>query len=164
MKKKAFTLIEMTVVVAILGILLTIAYINFGSLHSKSQVDSVANDIASILKDAYENSNKSMDYQDYYTQIIQNNGIYSIELKNKDNQVRISEYKNIEIELKMDTTTLNIQNNNYIFFTPDGEALLKHDKSEAGERINKIIIKSKSGNNSKTVNINSLPPGNITVE
>lgn len=164
MKKKGFTLVEMTVVIAILGILLSIAYINFGKIHSKSQVDSAANEIASMLKEVYENGNKSMNFQDYYIQIIKSNDKYEIVLNNKHAQIRMAEYKNIEFEFKFNDSNFTLQSNNYVYFTSDGDAIFKHHKSEDGQKLNKIIIDSKSGNQSKTVNINSLPPGNITVE
>ncbi|WDC83225.1 prepilin-type N-terminal cleavage/methylation domain-containing protein [Caloramator sp. mosi_1] len=168
MRKKGFTLVEMTIVIAILGILLSISYINFTKSIIKSQMDSAANEVASMLKDVYENGNKSMDYNAYYLKIEKEEGTYKIKLFKNDKEVSVTEYKNIDLEIKWITQTENrtyeVQIENYIYFSSEGEAVLKYDKTQEGEGINQIIIISKSKNVSKKITIESIPPGSIKVE
>ncbi|CDF57614.1 prepilin-type N-terminal cleavage/methylation domain-containing protein [Thermobrachium celere] len=159
MKKKGFTLIELAIVVAILGILISIAYMNFTKSLISSRLDSAANEIASMLRDVYENGNKSMDFESYFISINENNGTYIVELVNKkegtEKVVRSVEYRDLTIYYG----DSKFQGENVIYFTPEGEVL-----NQDGQEINLIQIKNKSENNTKKVYIDKIPAGNIRVE
>ncbi|MBZ4664297.1 MAG: prepilin-type N-terminal cleavage/methylation protein [Caloramator sp.] len=172
MRKKGFTLIEMTIVVAILGILLSIAYMNFTKSIINSRLDSAASEIASMLRDVYENGNKSMDYDTYYIKISKNEGTYRIELiKKEENEkvIRGTEYKDINInfyleEKENNKSQVEFSNINYIFFTSEDGLKVKYSLNEDGQEINLIQISNKSESNSKRVYIDKIPAGNIRVE
>lgn len=173
MRKKGFTLIEMTIVIAILGILLSIAYINFTKSIVASRLDSASSEIASMLRDVYENGNKSMDYESYYVKIIKNQEVYKIELINKkdgnEKVVRSAEYKDININFYLEENEHNKSNIefrdvNYIIFTPEDGLIVKYSLNEEGQEINLIQISNKSESNSKRVYIDKIPAGNIRVE
>ncbi|SHF18590.1 pilus assembly FimT family protein [Caloramator proteoclasticus] len=172
MRKKGFTLIEMTIVVAILGILLSIAYMNFTKSIINSRLDSAASEIASMLRDVYENGNKSMDYNTYYVKINKNEGTYRIELIKKEANekvIRSAEYKDINInfyieENENNKSKIEFRDVNFIFFTSEGGLKVKYSLNEDGQEINLIQISNKSENNSKRVYIDKIPAGNIRVE
>ncbi|MCX7694852.1 MAG: hypothetical protein N2Z71_03960, partial [Caloramator sp.] len=163
---------------AILGILLSIAYINFTKSIVDSRLDSVANEVASMLRDVYENGNKSMDYEGHYLKINKNNGIYTIELINKKDGIekvaRSAEYKDVNIYFcyyiieengnEKIVSTFDVNELNFIFFTSEGELKVKYSLSDDGQEINLIQFKNKSESNTKKVYIDKIPAGNIRVE
>ncbi|GFR36629.1 prepilin-type N-terminal cleavage/methylation domain-containing protein [Thermobrachium celere] len=159
MRKKGFILVEMVIVVAILGIIISIAYMNFTKSLISSRLDSAANEIASMLRDVYENGNKSMDFESHFIRINENNGTYIVELiikkEGTEKVVRSAEYRDLAIYYG----DRKFQGENVIYFTPEGEVL-----NQDGQEINLIQIKNKSENNTKKVYIDKIPAGNIRVE
>lgn len=165
--KKGFTLIEMAIVIAILTILLSISYINFTRLSVKSNVDSKADEIASMLKDAYENGNKEMNFKDYYIEIIKSGNNYEVSLINHGNSIRKTDLKDFELIIEGQAFDSSPK---YIYFSPKGEAFLFSEKIEEDydyniddKKFSDIVIK-KSENISKKIHIDDMPPGNITVD
>lgn len=165
--KKGFTLIEITIVIAILGILLSISYMNFTKISVKSNVDSKADEIASMLKDTYENGNKEMNFKDYYIEILKNGNNYEVSLINHGNPVRKTDLKDFELIIEGQAFDSSPK---YIYFSPKGKAFLSSEKIEEDydyniddKKISNIIIK-KTENISKKIHIDDMPPGNITVD
>ncbi|QCX32670.1 prepilin-type N-terminal cleavage/methylation domain-containing protein [Caloramator sp. E03] len=164
--KKGFTLIEMVIVAAILGILLSISYINFTRFSVKSKIESTADEIASMLRDTYENGNKGMNFKDYYIEINKNDK--KVYLKNQNNTIREADIKDFEFIIEGQTINTS---NNYIYFSPNAEIFLSHVKLEEDydykdiddKKFSDIVIK-KSENISKKIHIDEVPSGNITVE
>ncbi|SKA82189.1 prepilin-type N-terminal cleavage/methylation domain-containing protein [Caloramator quimbayensis] len=165
--KKGFILIEMAIVVAILGILLSISYINFTRLSVKSNVDSKADEIASMLRDTYENGNKEMNFKDYYIEIIKNGNSFEVSLISHKNSVRKTDLKDFELNIVGQTFESSPK---YIYFSPNGEVFLSNEKIEEGydyniddKKFSDIVIK-KGEKISKKIHIDDMPLGNITVD
>lgn len=166
--KRGFTLIEMTIIVAILGILMSISYMNYARISIKSKLESTSDEIASMLKDVYENGNKEMNYKDYYVEIIKNGNKYEVSFKRQSNTIRQVDIKDFEFIIEGQTINTS---NNYIYFSPNSEIFLSHVKLEEDydykdiddKKFSDIVIK-KSENISKKIHIDEVPSGNIIIE
>lgn len=170
--KKGFTLIEIIIVLAILAILLTISTINFGRFNQSSKVDSLSNDVAAMLKDVYENSNKQLNYDSWKVEMIKDGEIYKIFLKENDNVLRNIETKNIDLTINNGNNDILLKDESIIQFDSNGNIRLKskdkdalnYDLSNEYDRLLIVLSYKKNSTIRKTIEINSIPPGNITIK
>ncbi|MCX7911184.1 MAG: prepilin-type N-terminal cleavage/methylation domain-containing protein [Endomicrobia bacterium] len=152
--KKGFTLIEMVIVVAILGILLSIAYINFTRANCLAEVDRATNEIAAMLRDMYEYGNKELDYDKYSLEFQTTSNELNITMKkNSTDEIRSAKFKNIEIKIN-GTSIIN----GIVKFNSDGKTKLD------GTDFSEIKVKHKSYSNEKTITIYTISQGTIKVE
>lgn len=169
--KKGFTLIEIIIVFAILAVFITISTINFERLNQSSKVESIANDIAAMLKDAYENSNKQLEYDSWRVELIKYGKIFQISLKESNNNIRDIEVNSIVIKLNDGIQEVLLKDDTIIQFNPNGLIKLKSkDKGDFNYDVyeyEKLFIVLSHKNNpliEKKIEINSVPPGNITIK
>jgi prepilin-type N-terminal cleavage/methylation domain-containing protein len=174
--KKGFTLIEMIIVLAIIGVLISVAYMNINKTNSKATADSISNEISSMIREVYENSNKEMDYSLWNLEINnyaitepgQSENMLFVKLR-KGNTV-IKEISSKTVSLK-ETTTSNFSSKYYyISFDSSGKIILK-SKDELGnettsnvESLSFDVIYLNDTSSKKTVEIKSMPPGSISVK
>lgn len=139
--KKGFTLIEMVIVVAIIGILLSVAYINFTRANCLAQVDSATNEIVAMLRDMYEYGNKELDYNKYSLVVQSSSNELNITMKKDANEIRNAKFKNIEIIINKSNITSGI-----IKFNAEGKTKLD------GNDFSEIKVKHKSYSNENNNN------------
>ncbi|CCJ33097.1 prepilin-type N-terminal cleavage/methylation domain-containing protein [Caloramator australicus] len=162
---KGFTLVEIIIVLAIISIIAAVTTLNFVRLGKSSRVDSYANEIASMLKETYENSSKEMDYESWHVEIKKIGDKFYVELKGNNAQKEI-ELVNVDIIIKNDSSTLTLQNSVSIMFSSNGNVIVKYDDGTKLENENLYVEICERNNPSikKVIEINSLPPGNIKVK
>ncbi|KRQ88080.1 hypothetical protein ABG79_00247 [Caloramator mitchellensis] len=163
--KKGFTLVEIIIVLAILGILIAITNINFVRLSQKSKLDSAANDIAAMVKEVYEKSNNEMDYTKWKIEIKRGSSNYNISIINNGQVVRSIELQNAIMEFNDGNVNLSVDTVNLINFASNGNIVFKNNALN-NEFINFNIKLTNSSNSEiyKTIEIKSTPPGYVIIK
>lgn len=112
-KRKGFTLIELVIVIAILGVLSSISLVKFGGIEEKSKLNAdfiTANNIATATKIAMNDENE--ENQDKSKIDIN----YLIEKKYLDSKPKVQSEKNKEFEIKLEDENVEVKVGEKIFY------------------------------------------------
>lgn len=164
--KRGFTLIEVIVTMAIVSLLAGISAPKIISMSKKSRLEEFTLSFASIISEAYQNSNNEDDYSFWKVEI---DNCYSrdnviVRLKKGDSIIKKIVPENIELEL-YETNTENFSDGIFeINFDSLGYLHCNSNSESHALDSMDIEVMEKGGYDGMMVHIKSLPPGTVTVE